>query len=92
MFTFTVKPDGSEEADWFEIQAVSRDVYQWEHTGRGRNLKVLDEQLSMTAMYEIAHIAGRRLGLVDVALAEWVRTHDLDFEQDAEPDPTQPAP
>jgi len=92
VFTFQVTPDGAGDAGRFEIKATSRDVFAWEHTGRGRNLQVLNEQLSMTAMYEIAHIAGRRLGLVDAPLAEWVRGHDLDFEQDAEPDPTQPAP
>lgn len=90
MFTFTITPDAGET---YEIRATSRDLYTWEHGGRNRNLQTLQAELSMTSLYQLAFIAGRRLGLIEatVTLPDWVQSHDLDFEQDDEPDPTQPA-
>lgn len=89
MFTFTVTPDNGEA---FEVKAGSRDVLTWERTGKGKNLMTLRDGLAMGDLYRLAHIAARRQGLFNGDLKEFETTVELDFEEDDEPDPTQPAP
>lgn len=91
MFTFTIRPDAGEE---YELKATSRDVYMWERTGKGRTLHGFMEAFSLSACYEIAHIAARRQQTYAGTLEEFAQSVDLDFREDAqepEPDPTQPA-
>lgn len=88
MFEFKVIPDGGEP---YELTATSRDVYTWERTSKGRNLRTLRDGIAMADLYELAWIAARRQGLTTLdnprAFAD---SADLEFEEEdqEEPDPT----
>lgn len=87
---FTIRPDNGEE---YELKATSRDVYMWERTGRDRSLQSFMSDISLSACYEIAHIAARRQQTFAGTLEEFAASHDLDFREEQveeEPDPTQP--
>lgn len=86
MMEFTVKPDGD---DPYKLEATSRDVFIWEKVTKN-SLGKLQGDISMTAMYQLAHIAAKRLQLFTGTLDEFVACCDLDFEQPANVDPTQP--
>jgi len=89
----TVTPDGGEPV---AVTILSRDVLTWERTGRGRSFGALMDDISMTAMYHLAWIAMRRLGHFAGDLTEFEQTCEVSLETDQEdeagPDPTQPAP
>lgn len=89
MLDFRVTPDGGEP---YTVKAGSRDVLTWEKTGKGKSFSKLMEDLPMSDLYRMAHIASRRQGLFTGSLEEFENTCELGFE--AEPDdvdPTQPA-
>lgn len=85
MIDFTIKPDGGEA---YEVTATTRDIYVWEKAGRDRTINKLIGDVSMQAMYELAHVAARRQQLFTGALDEFVESCDLDFEQPEDVDPT----
>lgn len=87
MFKFTVKPDGGKE---YEVVGTARDVMQWEKEGSGRALAHL-QQVRMTDLYALAHVASRRQGLFKGTLSEFESSVDIEFEQAAS-DPTKTAP
>ena len=90
MISFKLQPDGGDE---FEVKAQMRDILNWEKTTKGASFGQLAEAaaLKLEHMYKIAYIAGKRLGLVEGGLADFEATHDLVFEMEEEPDPTQSA-
>ncbi|OLL69839.1 hypothetical protein Ae168Ps1_6396c [Pseudonocardia sp. Ae168_Ps1] len=88
MFTFEVVPDGGES---YELVAASRDVVVWERTGKGRSLQQLTENLRMSDLYEVAHLAARRQGRFDGSLEDFIGSVDLNLDGAAEPEgPTRP--
>ncbi len=89
MFDFKVTPDGGEQ---FELTAGSRDVLQWEKTTKGASFGSIAEGLRITDLYKIAWISAKRQNLFDGTLAEFEGGVGLEFEENEEPDPTQPAP
>jgi hypothetical protein len=90
LINFTVRPDNADE---YKVKAGARDVLVWEKTGRGKTFKGLMDQLAMVDLYRLAHIASRRLGLFNGDLKAFEETVEVIFEEEeAEPDPTQPAP
>lgn len=90
MFDFTVRP---ENGDPWEVTADSRDVYVWEKTSRnGMTLARLMDDLAMTELYRLAHIAARRQQLFTGSLEDLAETCILDFmESDEDADPTRAA-
>jgi len=101
VFTFTIKPDGGEP---FEIEASTRDILVWEKAGRDRSMSRLVNDMHMADVYQVAHIAARRLQMFTGPLDEFEKTCDLDIRKiltdesdgddgsDGESDPTQPGP
>jgi hypothetical protein len=89
MFTFTITPDGG---DKFEVTAGTRDVLKWERTTKGASLGQLKEGVKLGDLYKIAHIAAVRQQQFTGSLADFEDTCELEFEEEDEPDPTQPAP
>jgi hypothetical protein len=100
MFTLTVKPDGGEP---FEYEVTTRDVLVWEKAGRDRSMSRLVNDMHLADVYQVAHIAARRLQLFTGSLDEFEKTCDLDIrkmltdddekeDSDSESDPTQPGP
>lgn len=86
MMRFKVTPDGG---DPYEIEATSRDVYIWEKTGRDRRMVQLSSDISMTALYELAHLAAKRKQLFTGPLDEFTSTVDLEMlAEDEEAVPT----
>jgi hypothetical protein len=88
VISFKLQPDGGDE---FEVKAQTRDILNWEKTTKGASFGQLAEDMKLEHMYKIAYIAGKRLGLVEGGLADFEATHDLVFEMEEEPDPTQSA-
>lgn len=87
MIEFTVVPDGGET---YVVTATSRDVFVWEKLGKGRSLSQMKANLHMADMYQLAHLASKRQQLFAGSLEEFTDSCDLQFEEDDEPDPTQP--
>lgn len=90
MFEFEVRPDAGEP---FHVTAAARDVVVWEKTSRNQmTLARLMEDLSMSELYRLCHIAARRQQLFTGTLQDLEETADLDFEEtDDNADPTQTA-
>jgi hypothetical protein len=44
----------------------------------------------MADMYKLAHLASKRQQLFNGTLDEFASSCDIDFEEEEEPDPTQP--
>lgn len=88
MFDFTVKPDGGEP---FKVTATSRDVLAWECANKGVNLKRLEQAPSMTDFYKIAHFAVQRTQKWAGELDEFMRTCEIEVDQDDDADPTNAA-
>lgn len=86
MIEFTVKPDGGDE---YQVTATSRDVYVWEKITKS-HMGQLQGNVSMTAMYSLAHLASKRQQLYSGTLDEFTESCDLDFDDTTEPDPTSP--
>lgn len=86
MIEFTVKPDTGDE---FKVEATSRDVYVWEKITKS-HMGQLQDNISMTAMYSLAHLAAKRQQLFNGSLDEFTQTCDLDFDDMPEPGPTRP--
>lgn len=81
-----VVPDDREP---FRVVARSRDISNWERTGKGRDFT---SGVNVSQIEEIAHIAASRQGLWSGSLAEFRAQCDIDPvlpEGDEEPDPTQ---
>lgn len=88
MIEFTVAPDDAEK---YKVTAESRDIVVWERTGKGKSFASLMDDLRMTEMYRVAHIASRRQGLYDGTLPEFEAGVNLEFDVDMDgPDPTPP--
>lgn len=87
MINFHVVP---EQGEPFDIEATSRDVLMWERTTKGAKLANIENDLHLADMYKIAWFTAKRLGLFTGSQAEFEESHDLDFEKEEEPDPTQP--
>lgn len=91
MFTFTVTPDGAEP---YTLTAGTRDVLAWEKVSRGKTINALMQDLAMTDLYRIAHLAATRQQLFTGPLAEFESTCELELDGDADGeavDPTRPA-
>jgi len=87
VITFQVRPDDGEP---YELVADSRDVLGWEKQSKGRKtFMALMETLNLVDLYQVAHIAAKRLGKFAGELAEFERTCALEFNTEEEPDPTQ---
>lgn len=88
MFTIRVTPD---DGPAYEVPAGTRDVYMWEKTGKGRSVGQLQgEGMSISALYELTHLAARRQHMTTESLDDFVKHNDIDpIEDDDEPDPTQ---
>lgn len=88
---FDVIPEGGES---FHVECTARDVLTWEKRHRDNSFARLKDNLTMTAQYQLAHIAARRLGCFDGDLAEFEATCDLmpvdESEDEQEVDPTSP--
>jgi len=88
MFEFKVTPD---DGDPFEVSADSRDVLVWERTNHGKRvMATLLDNMSITDMYQVAHIAARRQGLYPDDLKTFEQTCVLGFDASEPPDPTPP--
>jgi len=89
MFRFKVMPDGAEP---FEVEAMTRDIFQWERTTRNGGFNKLKDEMRTEDLYAVAYFASRRHDLYTGTLAEFRETCDFDIlpDQDAEADPTQP--
>ena len=91
LIKFDVTPEGG---DTFRVEALSRDVLTWEKRHRDNSFARLRDNLTMTAQYQLAHIAARRAGLYADDLATFEATCDLmpvdDEESESEVDPTSP--
>lgn len=86
MMEFTVLPDNE---DPYKVTATSRDVYVWEKVTKN-SLGTLGSNVTMTAMFQLAHIAAKRQHLFTGSLDDFVASNDIDFEaeiQDADPTP-----
>ena len=89
MFDFKLTPEGG---DTFEVTAGSRDVLQWEKTTKGASFGSIANGLKITDLYKIAWIAAKRQDHFTGTLAEFEASVELEFDEQDEPDPTQPAP
>jgi hypothetical protein len=89
MIDFTIRPDNAEP---YTVNATARDLRLWEKAGPGRSMSKLLGDISITSLYELAHIASRRQQLFTGTLAEFEETCELEFEETEAPDPTRPAP
>jgi hypothetical protein len=78
MFTLTIKPDGGEP---FEVEATTRDVLVWEKTGQNRSMSTLVNDMHIADVYQVAHIAARRLQLFTGSLKDFEETCDLDIRK-----------
>lgn len=87
MITFTIRPDGGKP---YPLTATSRDVFVYEKTNKGKSFASIMNDLHMSDMYGLAHLAARRQQLFAGTLAEFAESCDLDMEDDDEADPTQP--
>lgn len=87
MFNFTITPDGGKP---FDVASSSRDICVWEAVSTGRSLTALMENLRMSDLYEIAHVACRRLKAYDAPLAQFKLDCELEFSE-ADVDPTSAA-
>lgn len=90
LIRFKVTPDGGEP---FEVACTSRDVLMWERRAHANSYARLQSQQDMAPMYEIAHVAARRLGLFEGDLPTFEATCDLEAREadEADVDPTKPA-
>lgn len=89
MITFEVTPDDGEK---FKVVARARDVLVWEEAGPNRAAADLSGRPKLADLYALAHIAGRRQGLVECSLKEFKASHDViavPDEDGEEPDPTR---
>jgi hypothetical protein len=86
MFRFTIYPDGGES---YELCAATRDVCSWEKSIRYERTVADLEGTAMADLYGIAFHAAVRQGKYSGKRAEFDRTHDLNVEDDTEPDPTR---
>lgn len=89
MIDFTIRPDDGEP---YELKATTRDVYMWEKAGANRSVSKLLGDVSMQAMYQLAHVAARRQQQFGGTLEEFVASNELDFSTAEAPDPTPSAP
>ena len=87
MFRFTIYPDNAEP---YELCAATRDVVAWEKSIRYERTVADLETTAMADLYGIAFAAATRQKLYDGKRADFEKTHDLNVEDDTEPDPTQP--
>jgi hypothetical protein len=96
MFTFRIEPDGGEA---FQVTAKSRDLVRWEQgvglpgrpAGRPRSLASVQQDMSMSALSEIAFVAARRAGKFDGDLHGFQDACEFELisGDEAESDPTQ---
>jgi hypothetical protein len=89
LFDFKITPDDGES---FEVKATTRDVLKWERTTKGAKFSDIADGMKITDMYKIAWLASGRQNLFNGTLADFEDSVDLEFEEEEEPDPTQPAP
>lgn len=85
-------PDGGEP---YTMTAGARDIMLWEKTHRGASFSQIKDNLTMTALYQIAHVAARRQGLFAGTLDEFENTAELVFDtkpHEGAADPTPPGP
>jgi hypothetical protein len=73
------------------VEVTSQDVYRWEKGGRGRTMSQMYENMSITAMYQLGHLACRRLGSFVGNLDEFIDTHVIDINKDENNDAVQDA-
>ncbi len=76
MFTFKITPP---DGDARLLVADSRDVWVWEHAGRGRSLRGFLANLNMSDCYALAHIACRRQQLFSGTLDEFASSHVIEL-------------
>jgi hypothetical protein len=92
MFTFRVFPDGAEP---YEVTARSRDIVQWEKTGKGRSFGRLanEANLSFSDLTSLAYVTAKRQGRYFGSLEEFEQSSDVEIvnEDAGEADPTQSA-
>lgn len=87
LFTFTIHPDGGEP---YELEATSRDVLNWERTGKNASLKRLMEDLHLADLYQVAYFAATRQGRFTGTRADFESGVDLTFEvEDSDADPSR---
>lgn len=90
MFDFKITP---EAGDPFEVTATSRDIVQWERRNKGASITALREQMRMTDLYKIAHLAAERTGKFHGSEAEFMDYVDLELlDDDEEDDDEVPTP
>lgn len=96
MFKFKVMPDGGEA---FEADAGMRDIRMWERTHKGRTFGQLTDRnnMSATALFELAFVASKRLGQLPAGVTEdqFAIDYEIDLlgddeDEDDEPDFIQP--
>jgi len=88
-FTFEIRPDGQPP---FRAVGSSRDISTWEKTTKGASLGKLQEDMSVTALYQIAFHTCRRQGLWAGTLAEFEANCDIDNIDDDDQDDDDPSP
>lgn len=90
-FRFRVHPDGQES---FEVTSTSRDLSKWERLGGNRSTGSVAQDMKMSHLEEIAHIASQRHGKFDGNLHAFRESCDIDFlasdDPEGDADPTQP--
>jgi hypothetical protein len=90
MIDFTIRPDDGEP---YELKAGTRDVYVWEKADpKNRSVSKLLGDVSVMAMYQLAHVAAYRQQMFNGTLDEFVGSNELDFTTAEAADPTPPAP
>lgn len=78
-----IETDG---VDAYEVEVKTRDIVVWEMAGTNRGIEELRAP-SMTTIYQLAHVAVRRVGKTDAPFAAWAAMTDVEVSADVE-DPT----
>lgn len=81
-----------DEGEVYEVVAKTRDIEFWERTHRGRTVKTLTEQQSLTQLYEVAYVAAKRRGLCSGTYEDFRDSTDLEVvdgdDEGADPTPS----
>lgn len=74
MIDFEVTPDAGE---MYKVTATSRDVYVFEKTNKGKSFAQIMNDVHMTDMYRLAHLAAKRQQMFDGTLDDFVGSVDI---------------
>jgi hypothetical protein len=82
-----VTPTSGEEP--YDLDVLSRDVLNWERSGKGRTMAQLQRNTTMVGVYELSHWAARRAQVFSGTLTEWEEAVDVEIKTEDEADPDE---